>query len=211
MQLRQLIIDAVTATGQWQWSLGDLDPAQPTMVRIAALLVNDDEVIDRCCRIVTPLPGRPYPSPAATLQHGIDHTTIAGEGVVLGAVLARMAMLITRAELIIGHNVDFHIRVLRHAFAEGGLTMPEVPRLFCTMRRSIAIVDARGDNGKRKLPRLAEAYAFFAKEGLVLPADPILRGSAMVDAVRTVYRGIIAHQAPLFAAPANDPSPQPAA
>jgi DNA polymerase III epsilon subunit-like protein len=191
----QLYIDTVTSTGQWLWALGDLDPGQPSMIRVAAVLADGPRVIDRMCRLVRPLPGRPFMTPHGALLTGIDHNDLTDQGVVLGAVLARLATFIARAHLIAGHNIDFHTRVMRHAFADGDLPMPELPRQFCTMRKSMRIVGAKNEAGRLKFPRLAEAYAFFAGHALALPAAPIAKGDAMVDAVHMIHAGWLERQA----------------
>jgi DNA polymerase III epsilon subunit-like protein len=191
----QLYIDTVTATGQWLWALGDLDPGQPQMIRAAAILADGPRVIDRMCRLVSPLPGRPYMTPQGVLLTGIGHDDLTDQGVVLGAVLARLTMFINRAHLIVGHNIDFHTRVMRHAFADGALPMPELPAQFCTMRKSMRIVGAKNELGRIKFPRLAEAYSFFAGHALELPAAAIGRGDAMVDAVHMIHAGLLERQA----------------
>jgi DNA polymerase-3 subunit epsilon len=203
-----LYIDTVTTTGQWLWAAPDLDPSQPPMIRVAAMLCDGELIVDRVCRLVTPLPGQGYVPPASVLQHGIDDRELMDKGVVLGAVLARMTMLLTRANLIVAHNIDFHTRVLRASFNRGGLPMPELPPQFCTMRKSTDIVRCKTDKNRLKFPRLAEAYAYFASEGLDLPYDVTRRGERMVEAVRTVHRGITAANRTLFD---DAPAPPPAA
>lgn len=187
-----LYIDTATTTGEWQWKLPETDATQPHMIRVAAILANTG-VHDEFCRVVARQPNWPAITPQGTDRHGIDESDMAGLGVQLGAVLTRVSAALARADLIVAHNADYHMRVLRRAFRDDGREVPAPLPLFCTMRRSADIVQVRlQGNGRWKWPTLGEAFGHFAGEALSLSADPIARGQQMVEAVRVIHQGIVA-------------------
>jgi hypothetical protein len=187
-----LFIDTTSSTGAWEWKLHERDDSQPHMIRLAAILADGDRVVDHFCRLVKPLPNWRYIKPEHALLHGIEDSETRDKGHVLGAVLARITMMIAKADTLAAHNADFHTKVLRRAFRDGELPMPKLPHTVCTMRQATNIVQSPQSNGRWKWPRLAEAYCHFAGEGLNVPADPVARGEVMAGAVHVIYRGILA-------------------
>lgn len=201
----RLIIDTTTDTGLWEWKLADDSPFQPHMIRVAAILEHAQRgVADRMCRLIAAGPGWPAITPRNALVTGIDEIEREALGCPLGAALTRIAVMAAQATTVVAHNMQFHKRVLRRAFADG--PQPQIPFPFegmeqlCTMLASTDLVKLRLPSHTRyKWPSLSEAYQHFTRMGLHLPADPIKQGEARVDAVRAIYHEII-QSAPLPAA-----------
>jgi DNA polymerase III epsilon subunit-like protein len=188
-----LYIDTTTASGQWLWKRPDDDPDQPPMIRLAAILGTAEDIEDRFCRLIAPRSAAPMVTPEQTLRHGIAHANLYEDGCVLGVALVRLMRLIIRAEAIVAHNADFHMRVIRRAFRDGQMPIPQMPQVVCTMRRATDLVRIDNQRGGRwKWPSLPEAYTHFAGYGLSLSADPVCKGGDLVDAVRLVHTGIVA-------------------
>lgn len=190
----KLYIETTTDTGLWDWKQGIHYPTQPHMIRFAAILeAPDGRVVDRVCRIVEPLHGW-LPISSGTFMHGMSEYERRDLGIPIHSVIARIASLAARAGTLVAHNMEFHRRVLQRTFADGGVK-PNFSDIHevCTMRSATDIVCLRHPTQNHfKWPSLVEAYRHFTNEALLLPADPIERGEALVDAVRIIHHGIIA-------------------
>lgn len=189
--MKRLYVDTATTTGGWNWKDGDQAANQPHMIRIAALLVDGDTMVDEFCRLIRPLPGWPGITPDGLRRHGIEDGDLNFHGVVLGAVTARIGSLLAKTDRVVAHSAAFHRKVLTRAYRDAHLPPPELPPMDCTMTRSADIVQVvLQGNGRWKWPTMAESFVYFAKEGLSLPADPIDRGLTIVRAVWLIERGI---------------------
>lgn len=192
-----LYIDVATDLGIWLWQKPDNDPSQPHVARIAAALVTPKgEVIDRMCRLITPQPGWPAIAPRSIDVHGIDEADRQERGSDLAATLTRITMMASKASMVVGHSLHFHLRALGRAFADAAALPLPFPfndmQQFCTMQGATKLVALRLPSHTRlKWPTLGEAYKHFTGAALMLPADPIARGDAVIDAVRAVHQGIL--------------------
>lgn len=190
-----LFIDTATTSGKWEWKLPELDTAQPHMIRIAAILQDDEgNEIERFGRLVRPIPGWRAVDSEATRIHGIYQHDLNENGMALGAILAQFSGIVAKSDIVVAHNIAFHHRVVKRAYRDGQLMPPEMNTLRCTMRGSADLVQIEMQNGRWKWPSLVEAFRHFASEALSLPSDPIERGFATVEAVRRVHQGIMAAQ-----------------
>lgn len=194
--MKTLYDDIVSTTGTWLWKELPMASGQPHMVRIAAVLQDDDadHPMDALCRLISPLPGWPAIPPQGTQIHGIYQEDLHQHGIVLGAVLARMSKMLAAADQVVAHSAAFHNHLLRRAYRDGDLDMPSKRAPWvCTMKASVDLVRVNLESaGRWRWPKLLDAYRHFAGKALVLPSDPIARGEAVVAAVRRVHLGIVA-------------------
>ena len=82
------------------------------------------------------------------------------------------------ADFIIGHNVNFDIRFLKHEL-EGMGFLYNPKHIFCTMKYYVNICKIRKANGDLKNPRLEEVIKFLniSKEKISKKADELFSGS----------------------------------
>jgi len=180
----------------WQWGTDRRSPEQPHLVRFAAILETDGgSIAEQHCDIVHPRDWKQPVTRECVMLHGVSEAFGAQHGVDLPLVLGRINGLIQRAERIVAHSADFHLRVLHRGFQDMGL-LP-VPRLaalpvFDTMKKSAPVVKAKLiGNGAWAWPKLEVACMHFGGDPLPPPSEPIERGLAVVEAVRTVYHGLV--------------------
>lgn len=82
------------------------------------------------------------------------------------------------ADFIIGHNVNFDIRFLKHELE--GMGFDYTPKhIFCTMQYYVNICKIRKANGDFKNPKLEEVIKFLniSKEKISKKADELFSGS----------------------------------
>ena len=164
-------------------------PDQPHIVQLAAVLTEDDgAVLGGFNFIIDPgvEVGVRIPSAVAAI-HGIDEEKAWRYGVDPQFPIVLFEEFYDRADIIVGHNVDFDCEMLQ--IASKRLRRPVAaewmngkPR-FCTMRQSTDICCIPSPRGGNKWPKLGEAYQHFFGEELTGAHD------AMVDlmACKRVY------------------------
>lgn len=161
------------------------DPRQPHIVQIAAELCNHrGEVVDTWEAIINP--GVPIPAEVSAI-HGITDE-IAATGIAEYEMLHEFFAFVDRAELVVGHNVSFDLRMVRIQSARILGDKWECPKpTFCTCTEAKDIVKSPAKTrGKFKKPNLTETVKHFFGEDL---ADA---HTAMADttACRRVYFAI---------------------
>jgi len=109
------------------------------------------------------------PDQAATI-HGIDEEKAWRFGLKPVPVLLAFDALYQRADLIVGHNIDFDIEMIqiamaRHRIPVAGGYGDGRPR-FCTMKSSTDICQLPSPRGGFKWQKLGEAYKHFFNEEL---------------------------------------------
>ena len=163
-----LVFDTET-TGIPLWNDPSDDPRQPHIVDIACTLFDGVGVeLDRYDAIVNPGPGVEFP-PEVVALHGIDAERAAAEGVDPREALDRFLVLVSRANVMVGHNVSFDIRMVRILAARLTGEKWENPLpIYCTMRKTTGIckiLKAKPRFGTDwKWPTLAEAHQHFFGE-----------------------------------------------
>lgn len=172
------------------------DPRQPHIVQIAAeLCTPDGTVLETYEAVVNP--GVPIP-PEVSAIHGITDE-IAANGIAEYEMLADFFALVDRADLIVGHNVSFDLRMIRIQSARLFGEKWECPRpTFCTCTEAKDIVKSPAKTrGKFKKPNLTETVKHFFGEDL---ADA---HTAMADttACRRIYFAIKGMDVPKEIAP----------
>lgn len=163
-----LIFDTET-TGLPIWKEPSDHPDQPHVVDIACdLFAGPGELIDRYDAIINP--GIEIPTVVSDI-HGITTDLARDEGVAEDVALARFMDMVRRADLIVGHNISFDIRMMRIMAARltGDKWENPLPT-FCTMRKSTnhcQLEKAKPRfSGDWKAPKLSEAYQHFFGEEL---------------------------------------------
>lgn len=163
-----LIFDTET-TGLPIWKEPSDHPDQPHVVDIACdLFAGPENLIDRFDAIINP--GVEIPTEASDV-HGITTDLARDEGIDPGEALTRFLDMVGKADLIVGHNISFDIRMMRIMAARLRGEKWENPLpIFCTMRKSTnhcRILKAKPRFSEDwKMPKLTEAYTHFFGEEL---------------------------------------------
>ena len=172
------------------------DPRQPHIVQIAAELCSSDGVVLETYEAVVN-PGIPIP-PEVSAIHGITDE-IAQSGIAEHEMLSDFFALVDRADLVVGHNVSFDLRMIRIQSARVFGEKWECPKpTFCTCTEAKDIVKSPAKTrGKFKKPNLTETVKHFFGEDL---ADA---HTAMADttACRRIYFAIKGTDVPKEIAP----------
>lgn len=147
-------------------------PDQPHIVQLAAeLCEGDGKTVASFSFIIDPgvAHGVRIPSGAAAI-HGIDEERAWRYGIPARYALRSFNELYQRAEVMVGHNVDFDCEMVAMGVARERLPfdadMNGHPR-FCTMKSSTDICKLQSTRsvttgaGGYKWPKLAEAYKHF--------------------------------------------------
>jgi len=190
------LIVAAETTGKWNFhEHDDTHPSQPHLVRLAAILEDDEaNVIDEMCDVVWPDLTWTFEE-GAVRAHGIDRIAALAPGKGLVDVMQRAADMTTYGPTtIIGFGVDFQIKVLKRACAEAGITWTDLPKFDCMMEaRDIVKQPRMASGGGYMQPSFPNAYRCIARVQLpdLLAMDPVAAGAAKVAAVRTIYHGIL--------------------
>lgn len=176
------------------------DPAQPRIVQLACLLLDDDQELASMSVIVA-RDGRPIPAEAAAV-HGIDDALADRCGVALAAALGMFLRLARLAELLVAHNALFDLQAVRAGFYQLGApavaqeiaTMPSA----CTMEMAGPVVNLPPTEKMvaagfmwPKSPSLAECVRHFFAEDLVGAHDALVD----VRACARVYRHLVGMKA----------------
>lgn len=158
-----LVFDTET-TGLPLWNDPSDDPRQPHIVDIAASLFDGTGLeIERFDAIVDP--GEEIPEEAARI-HGITTEIARAEGILPEDAFRSFSRMAAQADVIVGHNVSFDIRMARILGARvTGEKWEARARQFCTMKRTTGICkilkrEPRCHNDW-KWPTLAEATRHF--------------------------------------------------
>jgi hypothetical protein len=205
-----LILDTA-GTGFWQWKQPEDSPAQPHLMRLAALIAQPSGVVvERYSALVRPLPNWPEPSDEARSFHALSRSVTEQRGLGLAAVVTRFETMARAARIIVAHNAVYHRRMIERAWRDMGIESdpPSLPPWRCTMTLSADLVRTKlTSQGRWAWPSLSAAYEHFAATPIPpgQPRDasryPIERrigpeedGLAICAAVKTVWRGIIAER-----------------
>lgn len=149
-------------------------PFQPHLVQFAGILFDHDGYeIDRLVTLVSPGPGA-IMSVAAQNAHGISLERAAQDGMDRREVFHWFTDMANRAQLLIGHNVQFDMKIMAILGARltGNAWRPSRP-LYCTMTQAAPKVNlpptARMIAAGRhhpKPPTLSECFVHFFGEEL---------------------------------------------
>jgi DNA polymerase-3 subunit epsilon len=138
--------------------LGPDHLAQPHLLQFAGILFNEDGTeLDRLFTMVRPGRGALL-STHAFAAHGISLEEAFHRGIEASEVFRWFAAASKRSTCIIGHNVEFDLRIMAIVAARLGHTGWSAPaQIFCTMVHSTASVNLP------PTPRMMAAGRFHAK------------------------------------------------
>lgn len=135
---------------------------QPHLVQFGAILRGDDgRELGVVSKIIEP-DGYEIPE-RATAIHGITTEMAQDMGFPARNVVEDVEALVNMADLVVGHNLQFDVKIINLAFRHLGMTCPRwgMP-LYCTMHETTPILKLPGRYpGQYKWPKLAEAYKYF--------------------------------------------------
>lgn len=156
-------------------------PAQPHIVQLAALLMNDEGDEVASLNVIVEPAGYTIPV-AASNVHGITTEIAQACGIPLSAAMWPFVHLGCRASMFVAHNAPFDVEMIEIEMTRmPARNYPTRPaKTFCTMEASAPIVNlpptpkmvAAGIN-KPKAPKLTEAYRHFFGEDLVGAHDAL--------------------------------------
>lgn len=161
-----LVFDTET-TGLPLWNDPSDDPRQPHIVDIACSLFDGTGCeVDRFDAIINP--GVEIPDEVAQI-HGITTAIAQEQGVSPALALTNFLDLVKRADVLVGHNVSFDIRLIRILAARiAGVKWENPLPAFCTMRKTTNVCKILGPRARHpqdwKWPTLAEATRHFFNE-----------------------------------------------
>lgn len=175
-------------TGLPEWRLQSDDPSQPHVIQFAGILLSDaGEEIDCLSTLVRPGKNAVM-SQEAFRAHGISLERADAEGVTPYQLLEWFMGAVAKVDRIVGHNVQFDVRLMRIMSARWTSRKWDCPHpLFCTMKQAQHIVNlpptdrmlAAGRTNP-KPPKLSEAYFHFFGEELEGAHDALVDVRASV-------------------------------
>lgn len=160
--MRHLIIDTET-TGLPPRGMALSDERYPWPVEVAALLC-DDELNPQARLHLLLVPPVSIPVEASKI-HGVDDEKVRLFGVAMRGGLGAFVRLLSLADVVVAHNVDFDANILQSACERSGVPFAHaLPAWRCTAKEAAPIVNlpptermvAAGIN-RPKTPTLTEA------------------------------------------------------
>ena len=159
-----LFVDTET-TGLPKKHIQSLDPSQPHLVQLAAILTNSSGEEISCCNFVIKPEGFSIPEEASRI-HGISNELAETCGIPIATVLSVFNNLCIQSSEIVAHNIEFDRREIEREILRKGIQSRFVgKKSTCTMelwreRCHIPPTEKMVKAGitKFKSPSLAEAY-----------------------------------------------------
>ena len=116
--------------------------------------------------------------------HGITHATACFNGKPIAAVVKELAWLVTQADLLVAHNMNFDRTVLLSEMHRAGdyeslNTLSDIPT-FCTMVNTKDILKITMYDDTYKYPKLTELYTWLFNR------PPAVSHNALADVKTTV-------------------------
>lgn len=159
-----LIFDTET-TGLPEDYKAPAGPAWPRLVSISwQLVTSQNEVIEREYFIVKPK-GFTIPEEVVKI-HGISTEIALKEGKHLGFVLGKFSKACSMASVLVAHNIEFDIKIVKSAYIQANLSFNAVgnKRQYCTKEASKILSNIPSSKGEFKALKLAELYRYFFNE-----------------------------------------------
>jgi DNA polymerase-3 subunit epsilon len=162
-----LFFDTET-TGKWDFSLDHTNQNQPELIQIGAILRDDNGIIR--AEIDAIVYTEEKISEGAYEKHGISSELSEKTGISLKAASLVFEDLIHISDRIVGHNVDFDIKIMKRALWKSGFdhTVFEEKEKICTMKSSTDVCRLPSTTKKKgfKWPTLNEAYHYFTNQNI---------------------------------------------
>lgn len=171
-----LIFDTET-TGKAAFNKPSVDPVQPNLVQLGALLVDLESGKEYAAVDLIVYPSNWDVPQEAALIHGVSTGLAKRTGVNLDTAVNVFLDLVDVADVVVAHNIAFDRIIMERASAMVALARGEEvvdpfegKALFCTMRAATPIVKKKGRRPLHaedyKWPKLAECVEFFFNEEL---------------------------------------------
>jgi DNA polymerase III epsilon subunit-like protein len=133
--------------------------------------------------------------PEAGAINGLETEVLAAYGLPIEIVLPVVMELFRPVDVIVGHNIAFDVKMLASGLYRCNMLddLDSIlgKEVYCTMRESKDIVQAKNIRGHLKLPKLVEAYEYFFDR----PLDNSHSANADAVAALELYLAIKQHQA----------------
>ncbi len=151
-------IDTET-TGKYHFDKPSNHIDQPKILELAALLVDEN---NRDCGSFNLLIDHDvYIPEEVTAIHGITRKDCEKYGMHVSYAIDMLKMLAVDAELIVGHNISFDMKMIRSTMGKEEFELEFISKIltYCTMHNSTHICKVPKAKGNGfKWPRLSEAY-----------------------------------------------------
>lgn len=169
-------------TGKFHWRMPVTHESQPDVVQLCGMLVDENKIHSMFNVFIhadTDIPAE------ATAIHGVDRELTAKIGISRKTACILLGNYLRKADLLIGHNIDFDVAIMRAAMLrEGGDGKLLNKPTFCTMKHATPICKIPHAKPRHpedyKWPTLQEAYC-----KLVDPAGFEGAHDAMADVTAT--------------------------
>jgi DNA polymerase-3 subunit epsilon len=169
-----LFFDTET-TGLAKFNLPSVDPSQPNLVQLGALLVDLEDRSDVMSLDLIINPNGEYEIPeGAAAVHKITTEKASKVGVFLEHAVLPFRDMLAAADLVVAHNARFDKIIMERASAKVDLHFNQevqdlwlpTNKIVCTMQKSTPVVKKRKRTGEFAWPKLIEALKFFTGEDL---------------------------------------------
>lgn len=180
-------------------------PSNPHLASVAALLYDTvaHKVVSSFNVMIYP-DGWVMPKEASEIN-GLSTEYLSMLGIPFDVAMRTFIALAQSTDVFVAHNTDFDTKIIaaslwRLLTGEGKFSDDQIHSVikswlgkpvFCTMRESKDIVQAKTKNGKIKYPKLTEAYEFFFNK----PLDRAHSANADAVAVLEIFLAIQDHKA----------------
>ena len=170
--MKILFFDTET-TGLYDFKAPPAAEHQPYLLQLAAALCDGETEEEFASLNLLSTINIEIPFDASRI-HGITNDITEAFGIAPEQILIPFLNLFIRADLIVGHNIEYDLSVLSTAISRAAETTGlhhldmknglSGKRKVCTMKLSTDICKIQGPRGN-KWPKLTEAYQFFFNEG----------------------------------------------
>lgn len=168
-----LVVDTETA-GLPNDRYPDDHPAQPPLVQLGAILVDEDNGAEWAVLDAVVRPNGYAIPTAASNVHGVTTQIAELVGIPLSCVVPMYVHLRNKANKIVAFNKEFDLKIMRQAIARNGkpVSLPGPDAVECAMELASPIMKlpptermiAAGRGGQFKNPSLVEAHRWFFGE-----------------------------------------------
>lgn len=139
------------------------DPRQPRLVQFAGILAEEDGRVVRANSSIVKPDGYEIPE-QSSIVHGIKTDFAEAYGVRLLSVLEWYHRAVRDCDLVVAHNADFDIKIMRANMLREKVDDPPDRPVFDTMKETTDLLKLPGRYGY-KWPKLDELHRFLFGDG----------------------------------------------
>jgi DNA polymerase III epsilon subunit-like protein len=125
--------------------------------------------------------------------HGITKSRNSACGFTFPDVFGIFSQFLARADIVVGHNVEFDLNMVRVECRRNALAFEEPTVVYCTMRANKERCNLLSAAGFVKYPKLVELYRFLFQEE---PADLHNALTDVYVCLRCFYKTVLKKDAP---------------